>query len=130
MKILLLHRKDPHHPDAAESEFHLFRIFAKIASFGHEVVMLSSSFRGADPRENIDGVQVVRRGKGLFLYRLGLKKQIRQLNKEFHFDVVVENLDARPLLVSKKTDLPTAASSSSLGERRGSHMKNASQIRR
>lgn len=107
MNILLLHRKDPHHPDVVESDRYLFRIFSKIASLGHDVVMLSSSFRGAEARENIDGVQVVRSGSTSFLYRLGLKKRIRQLNGEFHFDVVCENLDQRPLLAAKKTDLPT-----------------------
>ena len=107
MKILFLHRKDLHHPEAAESEIHLFRIFEKIASYGHEVVMLASSFRDANEREEINGVKVVRSGRGDFLYRLGLKRQIRRLNEEFHFDIVIENLDERPLLVAKKTSLPT-----------------------
>jgi len=108
MKILVLHRKDLRHPDAAELEIRLFRIFEKIVSYGHDVVMLTSAFGDASPREKIDGIQVVRSGRGFFLYRLGLKKKIRRLDEEFHFDIVLENLDESPLLVAKKTSLPTA----------------------
>ena len=97
MKLLVLQRRDSKHPDAGDFEYYSQRIFENIASQGNEVVMLVSPIHGAPPREVLNGVTVVRSGEN----------SIPQLNKEFHFDVALENLAGRPPRIEKKTDLPT-----------------------
>lgn len=84
------------HPAAGGAEKHLHRIFSLIAEMGHQVVLLTTSFPGAKPREVVDGIQVVRKGGDLF-FQLTVAMNIRKLDREFEFDVVVEDLNKLPL---------------------------------
>lgn len=84
------------HPAAGGAEKHLHRIFSLIAQMGHQVVLFTTSFAGAKPREVVDGIQVVRKGGDLF-FQLTVAANIRKLDKEFRFDVVVEDLNKLPL---------------------------------
>lgn len=63
---------------------------------GHQVVLLTTSFPGAKEREVVDGIQVVRKG-GDLLFQLTVAMNIRKLDREFDFDVVVEDLNKLPL---------------------------------
>lgn len=84
------------HPAAGGAEKHLHRIFSLIAEMGHQVVLFTTSFPGAKPREMVDGIQVVRKGGDLF-FQLTVAANIRKLDREFDFDVVVEDLNKLPL---------------------------------
>lgn len=84
------------HPAAGGAEKHLHRIFSLIAEMGHQVVLFTTSFPGAKPREMVDGIQVVRKGGDLF-FQLTVAANIRKLDREFNFDVVVEDLNKLPL---------------------------------
>ena len=84
------------HPAAGGAEKHLHRIFSRIVEMGHKVVLLTTSFAGAEEREEVDGIQVVRKGSDLF-FQLSVFWNIRKLDKEFEFDIVVEDLNKLPL---------------------------------
>lgn len=92
------------HPAAGGAEKHLHRIFSLIVQMGHQVVLLTTSFSGAREREVVDGIQVVRKGSDL-LFQLTVAVNIRKLDREFNFDVVLEDLNKLPLftpLLQKK----------------------------
>lgn len=92
------------HPAAGGAEKHLHRIFSLVAQMGHQVVLLTTSFPGAPSREMVDGIQVVRKG-GDLLFQLTVAMNIRKLDREFDFDVVLEDLNKLPLftpLLQKK----------------------------
>ena len=80
------------HPAAGGAEKHLHRIFSKIVEMGHEVVLFTTSFPGAKEREVVDGIQVVRKG-GDLLFQLTVALNLKKLDREFNFDVVVEDLN-------------------------------------
>ncbi|MCQ2093282.1 MAG: glycosyltransferase family 4 protein [Fibrobacter sp.] len=104
MKILVVNYRDRLHPAAGGAEKHLHRIFSLVAQMGHQVVLLTTSFPGAKEREVVDGIQVVRKG-GDLLFQLTVALNIRKLDREFDFDVVVEDLNKLPLftpLLQKK----------------------------
>ena len=96
MKILVVNYRDRMHPAAGGAEKHLHRIFGKIVEMGHTVVLFTTSFPGAKEREVVDGIQVVRKG-GDLMFQLTVALNLKKLDREFNFDVVVEDLNKLPV---------------------------------
>ena len=84
------------HPAAGGAEKHLHRIFSKIVEMGHEVVLFTTMFPGAKERDVVDGIQVVRKG-GDLTFQLTVAANLKKLDREFNFDVVVEDLNKLPV---------------------------------
>ena len=84
------------HPAAGGAEKHLHRIFSKIVEMGHEVVLFTTMFPGAKERDVVDGIQVVRKG-GDLTFQLTVAANLKKLDREFSFDVVVEDLNKLPV---------------------------------
>ena len=84
------------HPAAGGAEKHLHRIFSKIVEMGHEVVLFTTSFPGAKEREVVDGIQVIRKG-GDLMFQLTVALNLNKLDRDFNFDVVVEDLNKLPV---------------------------------
>lgn len=84
------------HPAAGGAEKHLHRIFSLIAQAGHQVVLFTTSFKGAQEREVVDGIQVIRKG-GDLMFQLNCALNLKKLDREFNFDVVVEDLNKLPV---------------------------------
>ena len=84
------------HPAAGGAEKHLHRIFSKIVEMGHKVVLFTTMFPGAKEREVVDGMQVVRKG-GDLMFQLTVAMNLKKLDREFNFDVVVEDLNKLPV---------------------------------
>lgn len=72
---------------------------------GHQVVLLTTAFAGAQEREIVDGIQVVRKG-GDLLFQLTVARNLKALDREFHFDVVVEDLNKLPVFTPQLTKKP------------------------
>ena len=84
------------HPAAGGAEKHLHRIFGKIVEMGHTVVLFTTAFPGAKEREVVDGIQVIRKG-GDLMFQLTVALNLKKLDREFNFDVVVEDLNKLPV---------------------------------
>ena len=84
------------HPAAGGAEKHLHRIFSKIVEMGYKVVLFTTTFPGAKEREVVDGIQVVRKG-GDLMFQLTVALNLKKLDREFDFDVVVEDLNKLPV---------------------------------
>ena len=84
------------HPAAGGAEKHLHRIFSKIVEMGHEVVLFTTMFPGAKERDVVDGIHVVRKG-GDLTFQLTVAANLKKLDREFNFDVVVEDLNKLPV---------------------------------
>lgn len=96
MKILVVNYRDRMHPAAGGAEKHLHRIFGKIVEMGHTVVLFTTTFPGAKEREVVDGIQVIRKG-GDLMFQLTVALNLKKLDREFDFDVVVEDLNKLPV---------------------------------
>ena len=105
MNILVVNYRDRMHPAAGGAEKHLHRIFSQIAEAGHKVVLLTTAFAGCKARETVDGIEVIRKG-GDLLFQLTTAMNIRKLDREFNFDVVVEDLNKLPLFTPFLTKKP------------------------
>jgi len=95
MKILIVNWQDIKNPLAGGAEVHLHEVFSRIARMGHEVTLVCSSFPGAPPEENINGIRVMRRGgRYLFNFRFVLEYLMRL--RKIPFDIVVDDMNKIP----------------------------------
>lgn len=95
MRILVINWQDIRNPLAGGAEVHLHEIFSRIAKMGHEVTLFCSSFEGALPEENINGVHVIREGgRSLFNFRVPVKYFTRF--RDERYDVVVDDMNKIP----------------------------------
>ena len=108
MKILLVNWNDRENPHAGGAEIHLHELFGRIAGWGHEVHLITSSWPGAAPRATIDGIHVIRVGGRHSFAMLGRSAVRHELGGQ-RFDVVVEDINKVPLFLPALTDLPFVA---------------------
>lgn len=94
-RILFINWRDIKNPEAGGAEVHLHEISRRIAAKGHMVTVLASTFPGASPEEEIDGVRVVRKG-GKFTFNLHVPGNIRRLSHEHPFDIIVDDINKIP----------------------------------
>ncbi|CAD7770373.1 D-inositol-3-phosphate glycosyltransferase [Candidatus Methanoperedenaceae archaeon GB50] len=95
MKILVLNWQDIKNPNAGGVEVHLHEIFRRIVK-EHEVLLISSRFKGCKKSETIDGIKVIRIGNKYFFNFSAFFYYIRKLKSE-HFDVIVDDYSKLPL---------------------------------
>lgn len=105
MRILAVNWLDRANPQAGGAELHFFEIFRRLVDRGHGVRLVTSGFRGAEPRVMLDGIEVWRRG-GRHTFALAGPGVIRRALDESWFDVVVEDINKLPLFTPLLTRLP------------------------
>lgn len=105
MRILAVNYRDRLHPSAGGAERHFHQIFSRLAANGHQVVLLTTAFKGAKEREEVDGILVVRSG-GDLTFQLTVAKLLPKLDAEFAFDVLYEDLNKLPLFVPRLSKKP------------------------
>lgn len=94
MNILVFSWRDPKHPLAGGAEQVMHEHMKGWAEAGHNVTLLSSAMKGLKSKEEIDGVQVVRRGyQYLGVQVVGFIYYLRNKNK---FDLVVDQFHGVP----------------------------------
>ena len=96
MRILLVNWQDRENPQSGGAEIHLHEIFGRLASFGHQVTLLCSGWRGCAPRATLDGIDVHRVGERYtfpFFARRYWASRLRPLD----FDVLIEDINKVPL---------------------------------
>jgi len=95
MRIFVVNWQDIRNPLAGGAEVHLHEVFSRIARKGHEVTLYCSSFPGALPTEDINGIRVIRQGgRYLFNFRF-LYAYLTRLSGQ-RFDVVVDDMNKIP----------------------------------
>jgi len=95
MKILILNWQDITNPLAGGAEVHLHEVFSRIAKMGHDVTLFCSSYDGAAPREEMDGIHVVREGgRSLFNY-LVMRKYFTTF-RHGGYDLIVDDMNKIP----------------------------------
>jgi glycosyltransferase involved in cell wall biosynthesis len=108
VRILLVNWQDRKNPQGGGAEIHLHEIFGRLASAGHEIVLLCGGWQGCPPRENLDGIDVHRVGTRHsfpFLVRRYYRSQLARRR----FDVAVEDINKVPLYTPRWIDAPVMA---------------------
>ena len=97
LRILVVNWQDRLNPNAGGAEEHLHQIFGRLAGRGHEVTLLCSGWRGAEPALELDGMRVHRTGSRYTFNLAAPLHRERALGGQ-RFDVVVEDLNKVPML--------------------------------
>lgn len=81
MNILILNWKDTKNPEVGGAEIILYEFAKRWIKKGHTVTWFCRSYKGAKPKDVLDGIQIIRRGNKLttylqaFLYYRSLRKK-------------------------------------------------------
>ena len=108
MRILLVNWNDRENPHAGGAEIHLHQLFGRIATWGHEVQLVTSGWPGCDPHAVVDGIRVTRVG-GRHSFAVRGRGAVRRALRHRAFDVVVEDINKIPLFLPTLTRLPFVA---------------------
>jgi glycosyltransferase involved in cell wall biosynthesis len=99
MRVLIFNWKDLAHPLAGGAEVVTEEVSRALVRRGHSVTLFASRVAGRPARENIEGVEIVRRGGRLGVYRAARSFWFSQ--GRGRFDVVVDEINTRPFLTPR-----------------------------
>lgn len=104
MRILLLNWRDIRHPASGGAEVWAHRVAEGLVARGHVVTIFAAGVEGALEEEMMNGVQVIRRGS-----RLGVYRQARKFFRSHRdvFDVILEEVNTRPFFAVHWAGIPT-----------------------
>ncbi len=107
MRILVVNWLDRENPHAGGAEQHLHATFGRLARWGHRITLLTSGWRDAEPRTELDGMQVHRTG-GRHTFSFAAPRYYRGELTDLTFDAVVEDLNKVPLFTPLWSRSPVA----------------------
>jgi glycosyltransferase involved in cell wall biosynthesis len=105
VRILAVNWLDLENPQAGGAEVHFFEIFGRLVDRGHQVVLVTSGWKGADPEASIRGIDVRRYG-GRHSFALKGRGAVRRTLESQDFDLIVEDVNKLPLFLGTLTNLP------------------------
>ncbi len=105
MKILAVNWLDLENPQAGGAEIHFFEVFGRLVERGHDVMLLTSGWRGAARQASVSGIEVRRFG-GRYSFAVHGPGAVKAALEECDFDIVVEDINKLPLFVKSLTQLP------------------------
>jgi glycosyltransferase involved in cell wall biosynthesis len=95
MKILWLNWRCWLNPAMGGAEVFTYEVAKRFVAMGHEVTLLTSTFKGCKKEETFDGIKIVRVGGRFTVY----SQAKRLYNKRFRntlFDVIIDEINTRP----------------------------------
>ncbi|MFA6455815.1 MAG: glycosyltransferase family 4 protein [Bacteroidota bacterium] len=95
MNILIFNWQDLSHPLAGGAEVHLHETYSRIAAMGHEVTLFCSSYDGAKPTDEKNGIKIIRQG-GRFLFNYVVMQKYFSTFRHQHFDLIVDDVNKIP----------------------------------
>lgn len=109
MRILVINWQDWTHPFAGGAEFHLREVFGRIAGFGHRVDLLCTGYPGAPSDDQLEGINILRRGQRYRLFNYVVPGVYRRVLRHNDYDVIVDDLNKIPFLSPLFADKPVVA---------------------
>lgn len=98
-RILILNWKDLAHPAAGGAEVYLHSVARELAGRGHQVTLFAPTVEGRPARETVDGVDIVRAGGHLSVYRAA--RRFWRASGSEGYDVVVDSINTRPFMAPR-----------------------------
>jgi glycosyltransferase involved in cell wall biosynthesis len=102
VRILILNWKDLAHPLAGGAEVFTEEVARSLVARGHRVTLFAAGVHGKPSTEAVEGVEVIRRGGRLTVYRAAKEFWVERGRESF--DVVVDEINTRPFLTPRWID--------------------------
>ena len=87
MRILWLAHRDPLNPRSGGAERTIFEVALRLIDWGNEVTLVTAGFKGSKPRQDVNGINVIRLGNSITLHLLSLLFLLF-----YRFDVIINDL--------------------------------------
>lgn len=102
LRILILNWRDLAHPKAGGAEVYTHNVAVELMRLGHEVTLFSAGVEGMPAQEVVDGLNIIRRGTHLSVYRHA--RRYYQREGRGNFDVVIDEINTRPFFAPRWVD--------------------------
>ncbi|MEA1996495.1 MAG: glycosyltransferase, partial [Gemmatimonadota bacterium] len=103
--ILLINWRDIAHPEAGGAEVHAHEIFSRIVRLGHRVTWLCATWPGCEPEAEIDGIEILRRGRNM-TFNFAVPGILRGELASRKFDIIVDDENKIPFCTPRLSPLP------------------------
>jgi len=107
LRILALNWRDPLNPEAGGAEIHLHQVLKRAVAAGHSILQVSHEVQGLAPIQEIDGVEVHRKGRW-YSYNLTVRSYCEKLGLS-SFDLIVEDICKVPVFSPRWSRTPVLA---------------------
>jgi glycosyltransferase involved in cell wall biosynthesis len=98
MRVLILNWKDRAHPGAGGAEVFTEEVASALVARGHAVTVFAAAVAGRPARESVNGVEIVRGGGRLGVYRAARRFWSAEPRR---YDVVVDEINTRPFMTPR-----------------------------
>jgi len=90
---------DIKNPEAGGAEVFTHEVAKRLVKKGHPLTLFVRNFKGAKPRDNIDGIEIIRAGGKYSVYSQAKK----YYNREFrgNVDLVIDEINTKPFMTIK-----------------------------
>ncbi|TRZ49436.1 MAG: glycosyltransferase family 1 protein [Dehalococcoidia bacterium] len=95
LKILVMNWRDITNPGAGGAEVHIHEVAKRWVKRGHEVTLLCGRYDGSEEDDEIDGVEIIRRGGPYTVYLHAMKEYLWNLRKR-SYDIVIDDINGVP----------------------------------
>ncbi len=98
-KILILNWKDIKHPQAGGAEVVTHEIAKRLVKEGNKVTILTAKYGDSSETDNIDGIDIIRAGKGKLFHYSAARNYYRK-NLKNKFDIIIEEVNTIPYFIN------------------------------
>jgi len=97
-RILWLNWRDIRNPDAGGAEVFTHEVAKRLVRLGWSVTLFTSAFSHAKPEDEIDGVEIIRKGG-----RFGVYRKARDYCGKYEedFDIIIDEINTRPFMTPR-----------------------------
>lgn len=106
--ILIFNWRDITHPWAGGAELHIHEIAKQWVKHGHKVTLFCARYDGAKSFEELDGIEIMRKGGKFSVYLFAVWAYLTQLRKR-NYDLIVDDINGIPWFTPVFTRKPKVA---------------------
>lgn len=100
--------RDITHPYAGGAEVHIHEVAKRWVSWGHEVTLLCGKYEGCKEDDEIDGIEIIRRGGPYTVYLEAMKEYLWRLRKR-GYNCVIDDINGVPFFTPIYVNGPKVA---------------------
>lgn len=105
MRVLAINWRDIKNPEAGGAEVHLHEILSHFVRRGHSATQVSATFPGCGPKDEIDGIRIIRKGQW-WNANFAIPSFLRSHLASNEYDVILEDINKVPFYVPLVTRTP------------------------
>ncbi len=105
MKLLFLSWRDPRNPKAGGAELYTHEVARRLVARGDSVEWFVAGFPGAAPREEVDGVRIVRAGRQWSVHTHAYRHY--HAARQMDFDAVIDEVNTIPFFTPLWARIPS-----------------------